>query len=123
MYEQAINAVYMDGEREYWDPYEYAQNNLNNAEKYKEYLPEFWRTITKEQMDAGHGGMDYFELLDFANRLLEGRPMPIDVYDAAAWMVVTPLSEASINAGGAPQAVPDFTRGEYKNRPRFDVTF
>ena len=123
MYEQAINAVYMDGEREYWDPYEYAQNNLNNAEKYKEYLPEFWRTITKEQMDAGHGGMDYFELLDFANRLLEGRPMPIDVYDAAAWMVVTPHSEASIKAGGAPQAVPDFTRGEYKNRPRFDVTF
>lgn len=122
MYEQAYNAVYLEGEPEYWEPSEYSVKNTNNAEKYKEYLPDFWRTITKEQIDAGHGGMDYFELLDFANRLIAGKPMPIDVYDAAAWMVITPLSEASIKAGGAPQIVPDFTKGEYKNRPTFDVT-
>ncbi len=121
MYEQGYDAVYMEGEREYWEPSDYAKNNLNNSEKYKEYLPEFWRTITKEQVDAGHGGMDYFELLDFASRLLEGKDMPIDVYDAAAWMVITPLSELSIKAGGMPQAVPDFTKGAYKSRPRFDV--
>jgi hypothetical protein len=112
----------MEGEREYWEPSEYAKNNLNNSEKYKEYLPDFWRTITKEQMDAGHGGMDYFELLDFANRLLEGKDMPIDVYDAAAWMVITPLSAISIEQGGMPQQIPDFTKGAYKSRPRFDVT-
>ncbi len=122
MYEQSYNAVYLEGEPEYWEPSEYGKKNINNAEKYKEYLPDFWRTITQEQIDAGHGGMDYFELLDFANRLIAGKPMPIDVYDAAAWMVITPLSEASIKAGGAPQQIPDFTRGEYKNRPSFDVT-
>ena len=122
MYEQATNSTFFDGEREYWDPYEYASKNINNAERHKEFLPDFWRDITKEQMDAGHGGMDFFELVDFAKRLTEGRQMPIDVYDAAAWMVVTPLSEASIKAGGAPQAVPDFTNGAYKTRPRFDVT-
>jgi hypothetical protein len=122
MYEQAYDAVYMEGEREYWEPSEYAKNNLNNSEKYKEYLPDFWRTITKEQIDAGHGGMDYFELLDFANRLLEGKDMPIDVYDAAAWMVITPLSAISIEQGGMPQQIPDFTKGAYKSRPRFDVT-
>lgn len=121
MYEQAYDAVYMEGEKEYWEPSDYAKNNLNNSEKYKEYLPDFWRTITKEQIDAGHGGMDFFELTDFANRLLEGKDMPIDVYDAAAWMVITPLSELSIKAGGMPQAVPDFTKGAYKSRPRFDV--
>ena len=122
MYEQATNSTFFDGEREYWDPYEYASKNINNVERHKEFLPDFWRDITKEQMDAGHGGMDYFELIDFAKRLTEGRQMPIDVYDAAAWMVVAPLSEASIKAGGAPQAVPDFTNGAYKTRPRFDVT-
>jgi hypothetical protein len=73
-------------------------------------------------MDAGHGGMDFFELVDFATRLVEGRPMPIDVYDCAAWMAITPLTEASIKAGGAPQQIPDFTKGAYKTRPRFDVT-
>ncbi len=122
MYEQAYDAVFMDGEKDYWEPSEYARDNLNNSEKYKEYLPDFWRTITKEQMDAGHGGMDYFELLDFANRLLEGKDMPIDVYDAAAWMVITPLSAISIEQGGMPQQIPDFTKGAYKTRPRFDVT-
>ncbi len=122
IYEQAYNSVFLEGENEYWDPYDYAKYNLSNAEKYKEYLPEFWRTITKEQIDAGHGGMDFFELTDFARRLVEGKPMPIDVYDAAAWMVITPLSEKSIAEGGMPQQIPDFTRGEYKSRPRFDVT-
>ena len=122
IYEQAYNSVFLEGENEYWDPYVYAEKNLNNAEKYQEYLPEFWRTITKEQIDAGHGGMDFFELVDFATRLVEGRQMPIDVYDAAAWMVVTPLSEKSIAEGGMPQQIPDFTKGEYKSRPRYDVT-
>ena len=122
LYEQAYNATFFDGEREYWGPYEYGKNNINNAERHKDFLPSFWRDITKEQMDAGHGGMDFFELVDFATRLVEGRPMPIDVYDCAAWMAITPLTEASIKAGGAPQQIPDFTKGAYKTRPRFDVT-
>lgn len=122
LYEQAYNATYFDGEREYWEPSDYAKNNINNAERHKDFLPSFWRDITKEQMDAGHGGMDFFELVDFATRLVEGRPMPIDVYDCAAWMAITPLTEASIKAGGAPQQIPDFTKGAYKTRPKFDVT-
>lgn len=42
-----------------------------------------------------------------------GRKMPVDVYDAAAWMSVTGLSEKSIAEGGAPQTFPDFTRGKW----------
>ena len=72
-------------------------------------------------MKAGHGGMDFIMLKHFIECIKYNKPMPIDVYDAAAWMVITPLSEASIKAGGAPQAIPDFTKGEYKNRPSFDV--
>ena len=122
IYEQAYNSVFLEGEGEYWDPYDYAQKNLCNADKHKDLLPDFWRNITKEQIDAGHGGMDFFELVDFATRLVENKPMPIDVYDAAAWMVITPLSERSIKENGMPQQIPDFTKGAYKTRPRFDVT-
>ena len=38
---------------------------------------------------------------------------PIDVYDAAAWMAITALSEESIAQGGAPVSIPDFTRGRW----------
>ena len=47
--------------------------------------------------------------------------MPIDVYDMAAWMAITPLSEQSIAHGGMPQAIPDFTRGQWIHRPIKDV--
>jgi hypothetical protein len=47
--------------------------------------------------------------------------MPIDVYDAATWQAVSVLSEISINQGGAPQAMPDFTNGKWFKRPRKDV--
>ena len=47
--------------------------------------------------------------------------MPIDVYDAAAWMSISALSEASIAQGGAPQAIPDFTNGMWTVRKPKDV--
>ena len=47
--------------------------------------------------------------------------MPIDVYDMATWMAITPLSEQSIAHGGMPQAIPDFTRGQWMYRPKKDV--
>ena len=49
------------------------------------------------------------------------KPMPIDVYDAAAWMSVTALSKLSIESGSAPVEFPDFTRGKYKERKTVDV--
>ena len=122
MYMQSINAVYLDGDREYWDPAKFAQDNLENAKKYEpEYLPNIWKDISPEQMAAGHGGMDWFAYKAFTDALREGTPMPIDAYDGAVWQAVSLLSEASIAAGGAPQAMPDFTGGKWVKRPRFDV--
>ena len=122
MYMQSLNAVYLDGEKEYWNPAKFAENNLNNAEKYEEeYLPHIWKDVTPEQLKAGHGGMDWFVYKDFVDALKNGTPMPIDVYDGAVWQAVSVLSEASIAAGGAPQAMPDFTGGRWIKRPRLDV--
>ena len=80
-----------------------------------------WKTITPEEIKAGHGGMDAIEFRVFVDCLREGRAFPIDVYDAAAWMSITALSEASVAAGGLPQAIPDFTNGMWTRRTGLDV--
>jgi len=46
--------------------------------------------------------------------LRNGLPMDMDVYDAAAWSCITPLSEWSIANNSKPIEIPDFTRGAWK---------
>ena len=65
--------------------------------------------------------MDYFLMRAFMDAFINGEEFPIDVYDAAAWMVITVLSEKSVAEGGAPQSIPDFTRGKWLLRERKDV--
>ncbi|MBQ5926822.1 MAG: Gfo/Idh/MocA family oxidoreductase [Clostridia bacterium] len=122
---QETNMVLLEGTdnmHEFFEPALTAEKHLNNAEKYKEYLPKIWRDITPEEKELGHGGMDYLEFKAFFDAILNGKEMPIDVYDVASWMCITPLSEQSIAQGGAPQAIPDFTRGRWMRRPSKDVT-
>ncbi len=123
MYEQGTHCVYLDGEKEGWKPYEHYKDNICNAdtERFAEYMPEMWVNLTEEQRKTGHGGLDFFTFRDFFEKLRNNETMPIDVYDAAAWMSISALSEKSINGGNIPVEIPDFTRGEYKNRPRLDV--
>ena len=93
-----------------------------NAEQvYEENMPGIWKSITKEQIEAGHGGMDTLELQAFFGAALSGEEMPIDVYDAASWMVITCLTEASIANGGMPIDIPDFTNGKWVLREPKDV--
>ena len=49
----------------------------------------------------------------FFDALKENRPMPIDVYDAATWMAISVLTEVSIQKGGMPVEIPDFTNGRW----------
>ncbi len=95
---------------------------LNSADSYNEdYLPDVWKNITEEEKKLGHGGMDFLEFKAFFKAILNGEEMPVDVYDAAAWMAITPLSEQSIATGGTPQPIPDFTRGAWLLREKQDV--
>lgn len=114
MYEENTNTVFLDGEKESFDTVEFYRENIDSAKKYEEkYLPDCWKNLTQEQIESGHGGMDYFVFTDFFEHLRNGKPMPIDVYDAAAWMCVTCLSEESIKNGNMPVEFPDFTKGEW----------
>ncbi len=121
-YEMNTNTVFLDGEKEYWQPSAYYKEALNNAEKYEnDYLHDVWLNMSEESKKYGHGGIDGIIFGEFISALTEGREMPIDVYDAVAWMCVSALSEKSIAAGGAPQSIPDFTNGKWIVRKPCDV--
>ena len=79
-----------------------------------------WKNPSQEVIDAGHGGIDYFELSAWADCLKNNKEMPVDVYEAVALMCITYLSEISIKENRFVE-VPDFTRGKYKTRKPKDV--
>ena len=75
-----------------------------------------WKEYREFGLRGGHGGMDYLVLRAFFESIQKGVAFPIDVYDAAAWMAVTCLSEQSIVMGSMPVPVPDFTDGRWIRR-------
>ena len=119
MYQELGSVVLTEGN---FDHEKNIEDYYGNAADYeKEHLPREWREITEEEIKAGHGGMDTLMLKAVFDAVREGKEMPLDVYDAAAWMVVTCLSQQSIAMGGAPVAIPDFTRGQWVMREPTDV--
>lgn len=91
------------------------------ADRYKDLRPKIWKDITEEEIKAGHGGMDTLMLRAFFDAVRSGDEMPIDVYDAASWMVITCLSEASIANGSQSMDIPDFTSGRWVMREPKDI--
>lgn len=75
-----------------------------------------WRRFGGDAEGAGHGGMDFFVLHAFIESAKRGITTPQDVYDAAAWSAITPLSEQSIAGGNQAVDFPDFTRGQWLRR-------
>jgi predicted dehydrogenase len=59
---------------------------------------------------GGHGGMDFLMDWRTIDCLRNGLPLDIDVYDAAAWSAVAPLSEWSVANHSNSIKVPDFTK-------------
>ena len=121
-YSMTTNSVYFDGMKESWSPLDCVRETLDNAKEYEdEFLPSVWKNITEEDKKRGHGGMDRICFEHFINSIQNGLPMDIDVYDAAAWMCISALSEKSIAEGGAVQSIPDFTNGKWLIREPKDV--
>ncbi len=75
-----------------------------------------WARWSKETENAGHGGMDFFVLHGFVEAIKRRVATPMDVYDAAAWSAITPLSEMSIETGSQTVDFPDFTGGQWMYR-------
>jgi predicted dehydrogenase len=75
-----------------------------------------WVRWSKDTEGAGHGGMDFFVIHSFIESIKRKQPTPMDVYDAAAWSAITPLSEQSIELGHQTVEFPDFTGGQWMYR-------
>lgn len=99
LYEEVTDSVFLEddvhgGDHWNWRP------NWGNAEKYAaKYEHDVWKDYLKSDMIGGHDGIDYLVYTDFFGAVRDGKPMPIDVYEGAVLMAVTPLSEISAREG------------------------
>jgi len=75
----------------------------------------------KAKKVGGHGGMDFIMDYRLIYCLRNGLPLDQDVYDAAAWCSIVPLSEKSVLNRGNSVDVPDFTRGAWENAKPWPV--
>ena len=79
----------------------------------QEYRHPVWEEYRRIGVRGSHDGMDYLVLRSFIESVQDQTEPPIDVYDLAAWMSITALSEQSIACGSIPIAIPDFTGGRW----------
>jgi predicted dehydrogenase len=70
---------------------------------------------------GGHGGMDFLMDWRLIDCLRNGLPLDIDVYDAASWSAIAPLSEKSVANRSNTIDIPDFTSGSWKTNEPVDV--
>lgn len=89
-----------------------------------EYTPAITRMFEEKVREAGgrRGERSYARVTASDWRLIDclrnGLPLEKDVYDAALWSCITPLSEWSVAREGNSVKVPDFTSGAWKTNTR-----
>ncbi|MBQ4336098.1 MAG: Gfo/Idh/MocA family oxidoreductase [Lentisphaeria bacterium] len=123
---QGTKGIWMeDKQGVYFDGVSPKPHEWESIEKYyKRYDHPLWKKYIREGVKEGHGGMDHLVLRGFVNAVKKQIQTPIDVYDTASWMAITTLSEDSVNMGGLPVAIPDFTNGRWIERePSPDTPF
>ncbi|GAB3640019.1 Gfo/Idh/MocA family protein [Spirosoma arcticum] len=108
--------IYLEGKSakpHTWEPFAAYQDKYDHP---------LWKRHVQTAENAGHGGIDFFVLRGFIEAVKAKGPVPIDVYDAAAWSAISPLSEQSIAGNSKAIDIPDFTRGKWKtNKPIFGL--
>jgi len=115
---QGTEGLWMDINRSIYIQDKSAKNDQWDTAK--EWLDKYdhplWARWSKDTEGAGHGGMDFFVVHSFIESIKRKQPTPMDVYDAAAWSAITPLSEQSIELGHETVEFPDFTGGQWMYR-------
>jgi hypothetical protein len=71
---------------------------------------------------GGHGGMDFLMDWRLIDCLRNGVPLDQDVYDAAAWSAIGPLSDWSVANRSDSINISDFTCGAYKNNTPVNIS-
>lgn len=87
------------------------------------YTPEITKRVGEmARQVGGHGGMDTIMDWRLIDCLRNGIPLDMDVYDAALWSAIAPLSVWSAANRSNSVDVPDFTAGNWEtNEPGLDL--
>jgi hypothetical protein len=97
-------------------------NDQDMSEAVDQYTPKIVKLVGEmAQKVGGHGGMDFLMEWRLIDCLRNGLPPDMDVYDAAAWSSIIPLSEWSVANSSSPVRVPDYTCGAYKTNVPVDI--
>lgn len=73
----------------------------------EEFLPDHWLNQSEEAKNAGHGGGDYMEVLDFVEAIAGGAEPPIGIHEAMDLTLPGLMSQQSIEQGSIWLDVPD----------------
>ena len=99
---------------------------LNDNEMKKlevKYTPEIVKLMGEmAKKVGGHGGMDFMMDWRLIDCLRNGLALDQDVYDAALWSAIAPLSEKSVASRSNSVDVPDFTNGAWKTNAPLELT-
>jgi hypothetical protein len=112
----------------YPEPARYATGHeWLSADEYKkleeQYTPPIIRKIGESAKKIGdHGGMDFIMDWRTIDCLRNGLPLDQNVYDAALWSSVAPLSVWSVANRSNSISVPDYTAGAWKNNQPIDIS-
>jgi hypothetical protein len=89
----------------------------------EKYTPEITKRLGSMAKEiGGHGGMDFLMDWRLIDCLRNGLPLDMDVYDAASWSSIGPLSEWSVENRSNSIDVPDFTSGKWKTNIPMDIS-
>ncbi|MEI6677096.1 MAG: Gfo/Idh/MocA family oxidoreductase [Mariniphaga sp.] len=89
----------------------------------EKYTPEIVKRIGEmAKKVGGHGGMDFMMDWRLIDCLRNGLPLDENVYDAALWSSIAPLSEQSVANRSNSVDVPDFTKGAWKTNAPVELT-
>jgi predicted dehydrogenase len=110
IYSGTLEKIYLEREGEPLGQHEWQ----DMTPYYEKYEHPIWKKLGQTASKYSHMGGDYIELVLWVAAIRNRTPPPIDVYDAATWSAVTPLSEQSVEARSAPVEFPDFTRGKWQ---------
>lgn len=89
----------------------------------EKYTPEIVKRIGEmAKKVGGHGGMDFMMDWRLIDCLRNGLPLDQDVYDAALWSAIAPLSEKSVANRSNSVDIPDFTCGSWKTNTPVELT-
>ena len=90
---------------------------------YKKYTPPIVNHIGEIAKEVGgHGGMDFIMDWRLVDCLRNGLPLDQDVYDAAAWSSIIPLSGRSVDKKSKTVDIPDYTRNSWQTNKPVDLT-